>query len=86
MKPEENKEVEDYLKIFRGQNFREHWEVNVWISSMNKWDDFKNIRSINDHERAKNLQGIQPRFFAEVCQRLKLEDFNGSKLIKAVKY
>jgi len=83
---DEKKEVIAFVDIFLKGEFKEHWEVNNWISENALWDKFSNIRSINDHENAKGLHGIQPKFFAIVCQLLEFSHFEGSKLISSKKY
>ena len=83
---EERREVEGYVEIFVTQEFKEHWQVNDWIGLFDSWDNFRSIRSINDHVVAKGLEGIHPRFFAIVCELLDIHKFDGSPLIKSTKY
>lgn len=86
LKPDERAQVLLYVWIFLDEDFQEHWEVNDYITDHDKWDEFPEIRSFNDHARANELRGITPRFFAIVCEILGLDDFPGSPLIRSRKY
>jgi hypothetical protein len=82
----EKEEVKKYVDIFLQQGFTEHWHVNEWISGHNCWNEFKNMRSINDHVKVKGIQGISPKFFAIVCEILKITDSGGSPLLESRHY
>lgn len=84
--PAERMEVELYVAIFREHDFRDHWQVNEWISANGRWGVFPNIRSFNDHVLAKGVRGIRPRFFARVCNVLGLREFDGSPLLTSTPY
>jgi len=73
-------EVSYYIRIFEDNFFENHHEVNQYITKDRDWEDFKNIRSYNNHGIHKNIRGIQPKFFYIVCRELGLKDFKGEPL------
>ena len=82
----EEKEVNQYIKIYIDNRFQEHFEVNTYISQNNMWDLFPNIRSLNDHAQNKEIPGILPKFYAVVCKRLDIDGAGGASLDKAKHY
>ena len=82
----EDNEVKQYIKIFKDNNFKEHYEVNVYISQNKLWDDFSNIRSLNDHGDYKEIPGILPKFYAIICKELDIDGAGGHSLDKANPY
>lgn len=73
-------EVNKYVEIFRVQCFTKHTEVNDYISDHSLWDEFKTIRSLNDHGEYTGIEGIQPKYFEVVCQVLKITGEGGISL------
>ena len=47
---QEQREIDEYINIFKRFNFRKHHEVNNYISENELWNRFPNIRSENTHE------------------------------------
>lgn len=82
----ESHEINHYTKIFLENGFKEHYEVNRYISKMNLWDEFQNIRSLNDHGENKNIPGILPKFYAIVCKKLEITGAGGTPLDQAKHY
>ena len=82
----ESQEINQYTKIFLENNFKEHYEVNRYISKMNLWDEFPNIRSLNDHGENKDIPGILPKFYAIVCKKLEITGAGGTPLDQAKHY
>ncbi|MDF2777692.1 MAG: hypothetical protein K0S90_1215 [Enterobacteriaceae bacterium] len=81
------KEIALYIALFKEIGATAHHEVNEHITRNDMWDDFRTIRALNDHGRGKeNIPGIQPKFFREVCQRLKISGGNGSPLMRSKQY
>ena len=83
---EEASQVKKYAKIFKDKSFYEHYEVNNYIGNHNLWNDFSKIRSFNDHGNYKRIPGIQPKYFAIVCEILEITGAGGSPLDKAEPY
>lgn len=83
---DESNEVKKYIDIYRSNNFKEHYEVNSYISKMNLWNDFPNIRSLNDHGDNIEIPGILPRFYAIICKELEIDGAGGASLDKATPY
>ena len=77
---DESREINDYVNIFRNFGFTEHHEVNEIISQRGDWDNFKNIRSLNDHGKYTGIEGIQPKYFEMICHILKISGGNGLSL------
>lgn len=46
-------ELANYIAIFHKIGAEEHYEVNEYISLNGLWDEFKEIRSLNNHGRGK---------------------------------
>lgn len=81
------KEIALYIEIFKDIGATEHYEVNEYLTRNDRWEEFRKIRSLNNHGRGKeNIPGIRPEFFREVCQRLKISGGNGSPLLKSERY
>jgi hypothetical protein len=79
-------EVGKYVLIFQKMGFKHHWEVNRFISQNNRWDDFVNIRSMNDHGNGKVVRGILPEYFKVVCEVLAITGDKGDKLLSSTPY
>jgi hypothetical protein len=83
---EEMSELVNYCFIFKSNDFSAHWKVNEHITKNLLWDNFPIIRSINTHSNGYTVEGIQEKYFAIVCQILKITDEGGSKLEKTEHY
>ncbi len=83
---DEERELNEYIDIYLKNGFKEHYEVNDYITKNNLWDNFSNMRSLNDHRGCKNILGILPKFYAQVCKRLNIEGAGGSPLDNATHY
>ncbi len=83
---DEDKELDEYIEIYTKYSFKEHYEVNHYITKNELWNKFPNIRSLNDHASHKGIPGILPKFYAQVCERLEIEGAGGSPLDKAIHY
>lgn len=83
---DESREINRYLQIFREFNCTKHHDVNEIISSKGQWDDFKTIRSLNDHGEYKKIEGIQPQYFGIICNILEISGERGIPLDKYQKY
>ncbi|EMW1015360.1 hypothetical protein AAEK50_002242 [Serratia marcescens] len=82
----ETKEINEYIKIYRGYGCTKHHEVNDIITKNRLWDNFKTIRSLNDHGEFKKIEGIQPQYFEIVCNILKISGDKGLPLDSYQKY
>lgn len=78
--PAETIEINRYIEIFRNQGFSKHTEVNDYISNNGLWDEFRTIRSLNDHGKFREIEGIQPKYFKVVCAVLKISGEGGLSL------
>ena len=74
-------ELLNYLWIYKKSNMSEHWQVNEFISENDIWDEFKGIRSMNDHGYEFHIHGIKPNFYAIVCRVLDKEKGDGAPLL-----
>jgi hypothetical protein len=79
-------ELADYIWIYSSKNFKKHWKVNEYISDKNIWDNFENIRSLNKHGEYDKVQGIEPKYFAIVCEVLSIDGDDGAPLESWRKY
>ncbi|MEQ9875892.1 hypothetical protein ABRP91_18845 [Pectobacterium brasiliense] len=82
----ETKEVNEYIKIFRYHGCTKHHEVNEIISKNGLWNNFKTIRSLNDHGEFKEIEGIQPQYFEIICNILEISGDKGLPLDGYKKY
>jgi len=82
----ESREINEYIKIFRENYLTKHHEVNEIINQSHAWDNFKTIRSLNDHGEHKQIEGIQPKYFEIVCNILKISGEKGLPLDSYKKY
>ena len=78
---EEFKELQQWIKIYRKNNCKDHYEVNNYISRNNLWDKFPNIRSKNTHDNGYVADGIHPNFYEIICKALDISGANGTPLI-----
>ena len=77
---EEIEEIQRYIEIYQTEGLCVHFQVNEYITSNDLWHKFPTIRSLNDHGEFKNIQGIQPEYFAIICHLLKISGENGRPL------
>ncbi|MCF6255809.1 MAG: hypothetical protein L3K25_05840 [Gammaproteobacteria bacterium] len=82
----ETSEINEYIKIFRDHGCTKHHEVNEIIAQRDEWDSFKTIRSLNDHGKHKEIEGIQPQYFEIICNILKISGEQGLPLDSFQKY
>ena len=80
------KQISAYLEIFQSNGFSEHWEVNNYISQHNMWDEFKDIRAMNDHGYVRKIRGILPKYYAIVCSQLHIMRGDGAPLLHSESY
>jgi hypothetical protein len=84
--PQETAEVNEYVQIFRENQFSTHSQVNNYITNNQLWSIFPIIRSLNDHGRFKEVPGIQPKYFEIVCQLSGIAGGDGLPLYAFRKY
>ena len=82
----ESSEINNYIEIYNSNNFTSHHEANNFITENNLWNNFKTIRSLNDHGEHKEIEGIQPKYFEIVCGILKITGEHGLPLDQYRKY
>lgn len=58
LSPAETTEVNRYVAIFKEEGFSKHMQVNDYITKNGLWDEFKTIRSLNDHGKYTEIEGI----------------------------
>lgn len=78
-----NDEIEqllNYLWIFKTQDCSAHYEVNQYISNNDLWEDFSELRSLNDHGYRKRIRGIAPHFYAIACGAMNMAKGDGQPL------
>lgn len=83
---DESREIYEYVNLFRNNNCKEHYEVNKIISNRGDWDNFRKIRSLNDHGEHKEIEGIQPKYFEIICHILDISGAQGEPLNSYKKY
>lgn len=82
----EIEQIKSYMNIYNIQGFKSQKEANKYITNKNRWGEFPDIRSLNDHGAYKNVPGILPKFYRITCEILDITKGNGEPLIKATKY
>ncbi|HGY1861976.1 TPA: hypothetical protein ACNVO2_003984 [Escherichia coli] len=86
-RPEVESQILAYIDIYRKINATYHYDVNIYITNNNLWDNFTEIRTMNNHGKGKeNIPGIQPEYYREVCKRLMLNNGTGSPLQGSRRY
>lgn len=83
---DELREIDEYIKLYKENNCKEHYEVNQIVSNKGEWDKFKNIRSLNDHGPHKEIPGIQPKYYNIICDLLNISGCQGLPLDSYKKY
>jgi len=83
---EEVSEINSYVEIFQDNEFSKHTEVNNYITDNDLWDEFKTIRSLNNHGKYKEIESIQPKYFKVVCEILKITGEGGLSLDSYTRY
>jgi len=82
----ELEQIEEYVHIYKSNSFKEHYEVNNYISKHKLWGGFSDLRSLNDHGSHKRIPGILPKFYSVVCQILAITGADGAPLENAERY
>lgn len=83
---EETAEINYYVEIFRNHGFSKHTEANNYITDNDLWGEFKTIRSLNDHGKYREIEGIQPKYFEVICGILKISGEGGLTLDSYKRY
>ena len=79
-------QLAEYLYIYKTENCSKHFEVNNFIGRNHFWDKFYELRSRNTHANGFVAKGIKPKYFAIICEALKITDNGGSRLIEVEAY
>lgn len=79
-------QIKNYMAIYSENKFKTQKAANTYITDSKRWDEFQDIRSMNDHGVHINIPGILPKFYRITCEILKLIRGNGAQLTKATKY
>lgn len=79
-------QIKSYMAIYSEHNFKTQKAENNYITENNRWDEFPDIRSLNDHGLYTNIPGIFPKYYRITCEILKITKGNGAQLTKATKY
>ncbi len=82
----ESSEIQEYIGIFKANGLSKHTQVNNYITNNNLWDNFPTIRSLNDHGKYKEIEGIEPQYFEIVCRILNISGEGGRSLDDFKKY
>jgi hypothetical protein len=83
---EETDQIKKYISIYSEHDFKSQNSANNYITKSKRWDEFPDIRSLNDHGSYANIPGILPKFYRITCEILRIERGGGAQLIKATKY
>jgi len=83
---DEAREIDEYIQIYNSEGFSKHTDVNNFITENGLWNNFKIIRSLNDHGRFLGIEGIQPKYFEIICHILKISHEGGRPLDAYTKY
>ena len=84
--PKEIVQITRYIAIFKRRNFKEHWQVNEFISRKNAWEEFDALRSNNLHANDFTAKGIYPNYYRIVCEILNISGDDGAHLVNADRY
>jgi len=79
-------QVKEYVLIYKKHSFKQHYEVNNYITKNSLWGNFTEMRSMNDHGSNVIVHGITKKYFRLICEILEITGANGKPLIKAEKY
>lgn len=79
-------QIKSYMAIYSEHNFKTQKATNNYITDTKRWDEFPDIRSLNDHGSYTNIPGILPKFYRITCEILKITKGHGAHLTKATKY
>ncbi|MEC4726209.1 hypothetical protein HWQ46_11670 [Shewanella sp. D64] len=84
--PKEIVQLTRYIAIFKRCNFKEHWQVNEFISNKNAWGEFDALRSNNLHANDFTAKGIYPNYYRIVYEILNISGDSGTHLVNADRY
>lgn len=74
-------EFSRYMAFFDLLNTSRHGRVNNYITRHGRWDEFPELRSLNDHGEGKeNVPGIWKWAYREVCRRRNITNGGGAPL------
>ncbi|MGB3917610.1 hypothetical protein J9253_01100 [Thiothrix litoralis] len=79
-------QIKNYIAIYSEHDFKNQSSTNNYITKSKRWDEFSEIRSLNDHGLHTNIPGILPKFYKITCEIFKISKGNGAQLTKATKY
>ena len=79
-------QIKNYMTIYSENNFKTQKETNNYITESKRWNEFPDIRSLNDHRLHTNIPGIFPKFYRITCKILNITKGSGAQLTKAIKY
>ena len=79
-------QIKHYMAIYSDHHFKTQKSANNYITESNRWDEFPDIRSLNDHGSYTSIPGIFPKYYRITCEILKLTKGHGAQLTKATKY
>ena len=82
----EVQQIRSYMNIYCEHNFKYQKDAKRFITNENRWDEFPDIRSLNEHGSYKDVPGILPKFYRITCEILDITKGNGAPLTKATKY
>lgn len=83
---DEIEQIKKYVRIYKAERCSKHHEVNEYITKHRMWDQFSEMRSMNDHGISKIVQGILPKFYRIVCEILSISGESGSPLLTSESY
>jgi hypothetical protein len=79
-------EVISYVALMVKLDLRHQGKCNEYITQLDLWHKFPNIRAMNDHGYAYEIEGITPTAYRLVCEVINLHNIVGAPLQHSRKY
>ncbi|MCW8093215.1 hypothetical protein [Alteromonas sp. ASW11-130] len=79
-------EIISYVALMKRLGIRDQGKCNEYITRADLWDEYSNIRAMNDHGYGRELEGITRSAYALVCKLINLQNGFGAPLLHSRKY
>jgi hypothetical protein len=79
-------EVISYVALMKKLGIQDQGKCNEYITRALLWDEFSNIRAMNDHGYGREIEGITRKAYRLVCELMNLDSGFGAPLLHSRQY
>lgn len=79
-------EIISYVALMNRLGIRDQGKCNEYITRAGLWDEYPNIRAMNDHGYGREIEGITRSAYSLVCKLINLKNGFGAPLLQSRKY